>query len=133
MLGLNHQGSGLANQQDVNTPSSATNKVRKNAFQPIQKSASAFSLQRQGFDAYDAAESRPQRPALAEDSTRGEERYGIPQNRSASSLMRLTSIQSPPDQLQQPHEAAMLSYLRNPIDNGYPRQHPAPYLQPPNA
>ena len=122
MLGLNHQGSGLANQQDVNTPSSTTNKVKKNAFQPIQKSASAFSLQRQGFDAYDAAESRPQSPTMAEESTRGEERYGIPQNRSASSLMRLTGIQSP-DQLQQPHEAAMLSNLRNAIDNGYPRQH----------
>ena len=27
----------------------------------------------------------------------------------------------------------MLSNLRNAIDNGYPRQHPAPYLQPPSA
>jgi len=100
MLGLSHQGSGLANQKDVNTPSSATNKVKKNTFQPIQKSASAFSLQRQGFDAYDPAENRPQRATVAEESTRGVERYGIPQNRSASSLMRLTSSQSPPDQLQ---------------------------------
>ena len=67
MLCLNQQGSGLANQQDVNTPTSATNKARKNAMQPIQKSASAFSLHRQGFDAFDAAESRPQRPKMAEE------------------------------------------------------------------
>jgi len=133
MLCLNQQGTGLANQQDVNTPSSATNKARKNAFQPIQKSASAFSLHRQGFDAFDAAESRPQRPKMAEESMKDEERYGIPQNRSASSLMRLASIQSPPNQLQQPHDAALLSKLRNAVDNGYPRQHPAPYLQPPSA
>lgn len=74
------------NQQDVNTPSSAANKARKNALQPIQKSASAFSLHRQGFDAFEAAESRPQRPKMAEESMKDEERYGIPQNRSTSSL-----------------------------------------------
>jgi hypothetical protein len=102
MLCLNQQGSGLANQQDVNTPSSAANKVKNNALQPIQKSASAFSLHRQGFDVFDTAESRPQRATMAGESMKDEQRYGIPQNRSASSLMRLAGFPSPPDHLQQP-------------------------------
>jgi len=120
MLCLNQQGS-LANQQDVNTPSSAANTVRHNALQPIPKPASAFSLHRHGFDVFDTAESRPQRATMAGESMKDEQRYGIPQNRSASSLMRLAGIPSPPDQLQQPQDAALLSKLRNAVDNGYPR------------